>query len=224
MPTTRARAEWAARVRAEYGSAAVTARLLHWMVQLGLERPLIDTAQRILADELDHADLSHEVLVAIGGADQPQQQELAALDSPLLPQGPLASLLRAGLYHFCLGETLAVPLFSAMREGCTHPTAREALDRILRDEAVHRAFGWSLLDSLLAIDPEGVRAWSAQALPAMLEDFRLAYASSPPSPLSPEERAVGLIAPEDYARIFEEVRRDWLGPQWARRGIATAPT
>ena len=49
---------------------------------------------------------------------------------------------------FCLGETVAVPLFSHLRERCTESLPRAALDRILRDEVRHRDFGWDLLDWL----------------------------------------------------------------------------
>ena len=42
-------------------------------------------------------------------------------------------MLRASVEIFCLGETLAVPLFKELREQCTVPVARRALDCILRE-------------------------------------------------------------------------------------------
>ena len=52
---------------AEYGSAGITAQVLTWGIQAGLPAPLLHTAARIVRDELDHAELSHGVVQALGG-------------------------------------------------------------------------------------------------------------------------------------------------------------
>ena len=80
---------------------------------------------------------------------------MRALAPAPAPDGPLAALVDTILHAFCLGETFAVPLFAAMRPATTQPTAAAALQRILRDEATHRAFGWDTLDALLELDPAG---------------------------------------------------------------------
>ena len=63
-------------------------------------------------------------------------------------------LVDAVVASFCLGETFAVPLFNAMREHTTFPLAKRVLERVLRDEAIHRQFGWDALDALLEIDAD----------------------------------------------------------------------
>lgn len=216
----RVRAEWANRVAAEYTSAALTAAVLQGCIRAGLPRPLLDTACRIVRDELDHAELSHGCLVALGGGETPIDLDFARLAPPEAPEGPLASLLDAVLRSFCFGETLAVPLFSAMRAGATHPEARAVLDRVLRDEAVHRAFGWEALDALLALDPEGVAARVAATLPKVTADFRRAYGEVPDSaPLTEEERGAGLLDAQEYRRIFQETLKSEITPRLARRGL-----
>lgn len=221
MPPTSERTlrEWRSRVAAEYRSAAITAQLLHWLIQAGLDPALVDTALRIVRDELDHAALSHDVLLALGALDAPAPVQLETLAEPLDPGGVLPSLLDSALRNFCLGETFAVPLFQAMRAGTTHPEAKAALDRILRDEAVHRAFGWTLLDALLEIDADAVRARSEAKLPALLETFRRGYApDAATTPITDDERAVGLLDLAEYRRVYGETVDD-LRRRFGKRGI-----
>src|SRR5690606_29897147 len=85
-------------------------------------------------------------------------------------------VLRVAVEMFCLGETVAVRLFSRLREQTTVPVARAALDRILRDEVRHREFGWALLAWLLTTPlQQDFRARLTQELPPMLERVRSNY-------------------------------------------------
>jgi len=211
-------------VAAEYTSAAITARVLHLGIVCGLDRDLLATARRIVGDELDHAALSDEARIALGDEDVPLGLDIARLQPAPHPDGPLADLLEHLLGSFCLGETLAVPLFAAMRSGATHPAVQPMLTRVLRDEAVHRAFGWEALDAVLALDPAGVRARAAERLPALCAGYRAAYRDLPPDPpLTPEERACGLLPHADYRRIFDQTMDAGIRPRFRDRGIALRP-
>ncbi len=221
---TRAQAEWAARVRAEYHSAALTARVLHLGIAVGLPREVLQQAGRVVQDELDHAELSHACMCAVGAADLPIALDLPTLLPPPGDVPPLQELLEHVVRSFCLGETLAVPLFRAMSQTTTQPTCRAALDRILRDEANHRALGWTLLDCLLDIDPAGVRAHVSALLPKTLAGFRRSYGCVPDGPpLTEDERSVGLLAPADYRRIFREAWQSDIEPRFVARNISTPP-
>lgn len=203
---------------AEYGSAAIAAQVLTWGIQAGLPAPLLHTAARIVRDELDHAALAHGCLVALGGADTPVD---LAPEQLAVPQGGglLVALTRAVVRNFCIGETLAVPYFAAMRRACTQGDAAAALERILSDEAVHRAFGWDALDALIAIDP-GVAPFVTDALPTLRASFD-GYAAPPDAPaLTDDERACGLLDHASYAALFAAVWTDDIAPRFARRGIA----
>ncbi len=106
-----------------------------------------------------------------------------------------------------------------MRQGAEGP-ARAALDRILRDEAVHRQFGWDLLDALLAVDADGVRAYVERRLPTWLAGFERAYhPDHPGEELGPEERAAGLIPLSTYRAAYVEAIDTDIRPRLARRGI-----
>ena len=209
--TPRVHQEWARRVAAEYRSAGIAAQVLAWAIQAGLPPALLHTATRIVTDELEHARRSHEVLGALGGAEEPVP--LAAPD--LEVAGPFPhTLVRA----FCLGETFAVPYFAAMRRGTTHPEARAVIEQILADEATHRAFGWDTLDALLALDPSIQPALRA-AMPALLHDLR-GYADPPPAPpLSAEERACGLLDHTEYAALYATTWAEDVRPRLVARGL-----
>jgi hypothetical protein len=130
-------------------------------------------------------------------------------------------LLETILRSFCFGETLAVPLFGAMRADTTHPVARDALDRILRDEAIHRAFGWDALDALVAIDETGVQAQVANHLPGVVRSFWSAYGDLADTvPLTAAERSVGLLDARAYRDIFASTLDDDIRPRLKRRGMS----
>ena len=221
-PTERVFIEWRNRVVAEYTSAAITARVLHLGIICGLDRELLSTCMRVVSDELDHAALCDEARVAFGDADMPLGLDIGRLAPPVEPDGPLADLLDHIVSSFCLGETFAVPLFAAMREGTDHPAADPVLTRVLQDEAVHRRFGWEALDALLAIDPDGARARVAERLPRYIDNYRRAYRDLPPSPpLTDDERRCGLLPLADYARIHDDTLAGVILPRMRDRGIHT---
>lgn len=209
--TPRVQQEWARRVAAEYTSAAISSQVLTGCIQQGLPPDLLKTCNRIVGDELDHARLSHEVLVALGGAEAPidLQAERLVVTQPL-PE----ALVR----NFCLGESLAVPYFAEMRRRTSHPVVRPVLDRILEDEAVHRAFGWEALDALLALEP-ALRSRLKEGLSAMVEGFS-GYAAPPEAPpLTPEERACGLLDHWEYGQLYAQTWSKDLAPRFEKRGL-----
>ncbi len=215
----RAAQEWGLRAQAEYRSAAITAQLLHWLIQAGLSQELLETATRIVGDELVHAQLCADVVEALGDDWSPVPTEVHHLEMPRSPHGLMASILDSLLPNFLLGETLAVPLFNAMRIGAEQPQVVAALTRILADEAVHRAFGWAVLDGLLELDGEGVRAYLTARLPGEFARLESLYGSVPGPPLSPEERAAGLLDPQAWAEITTRALAEDVRPRLAARGV-----
>jgi hypothetical protein len=239
--SNRVRAEWRARIAAEYGSAAVTQHLVLWLIQAGGPPDVIADGLRIVSDELEHSRLSHEVYVAAGGGPPP------ALDREqlgLVRRSDVAlelDLLRHGVQVFALGETVAVPLFKHLREACTVAPARAALDRILRDEVRHRDFGWTLIDWLLTTPlADQLPALVTAELPAMFAALErnygavepgVALVTAPPrvtdsirgaaaaAPSDDAERAWGLAPAPEYADILHRTfERDYL-PRFRARGI-----
>ena len=81
-PTPRLLREWENRVRAEYASAAAFAQITHLAVVCGIPPELVRVGTRIVNDELDHASLSHDALVALGGGGAPTALDVGALEWP----------------------------------------------------------------------------------------------------------------------------------------------
>jgi hypothetical protein len=223
-PTQAVIDEWGRRVEAEYRSAAITHHLTLWLIQMGASPDLIRDGLRIVADELTHAELSHRTFVAAGG----EMVAPLARDSLALPARPGEPLelcvARWGVEVFCLGETVAVPLFKVLREECVVPPARAALDRVLRDEVRHREFGWTLLEYLVSLPcAEEVRALVQRELPTMVVRLRRNYApigGEQRTEIEASERAWGLMPIARYGQILARtVDRDYR-PRFARLGLS----
>lgn len=223
MTLARVQAEWRARIAAEYTSAAVTQNLVLWLIQAGAPPELIDAGLAIVADELVHSRMSHEVYTAAGGTEPPAIDQ-NQLGLPRTSESLIADILQVAVRTFCLGETVAVPLFSHLRAPCTEPVAKAALDRILRDEVRHRDFGWELLDWLLTVD-ESVPAVVTEALPPMMKELERTYGvgnqavATDDGVMTDTERSWGLAPPRDYAEILARtIERDYR-PRFAARSV-----
>jgi hypothetical protein len=215
------RAEWARRVEEEYRSASIAQHLTLWLIQIGASPDLVHTGMRIADDEMVHSEMSHAVLEAAGGGP-PAPIPRETLELTRTPREPLEhDVTRVAVRVFCLGETVAVPLFRRLREGCTVPIARRALDRVLRDEVRHRDFGWSLLTWLLEHPmAAALRKLTEAALPADFARLRGAYGASPErTEIDAKDRAWGLMSPSEYAAATERaLERDWI-PRFGKLGI-----
>ncbi|MEO7112249.1 MAG: ferritin-like domain-containing protein [Polyangiaceae bacterium] len=222
------RAEWRARIAAEYTSATITQSYVLWLMQAGAPPDLIDAGLSIVADELVHSRMSHDVYVAAGGSEPPRLDR-NALGLMRTRDALERDLTIACVRVFCLGETVAVPLFKHLRERCTEPSARAALDRILRDEARHRDFGWDVLDWLMATTPE-TRGWVEGALPKLFGELESSYGdanaivASDDGAITDEERSWGLAPPREYAEILDRTfEREWIPRFLVRKITALKP-
>jgi hypothetical protein len=168
-----------------------------------------------------HARMSHEAYVAAGGTDAPALDRdrlgLARSGEPLEHD-----VVRVAVNTFCIGETVAVPLFKNLRQHCTIPPARKVLDRVLRDEVRHRDFGWAVLGWLLELpQSEELRGVATRALPTFFERIRLSYGATLRhlAAIPDADRAWGLMPPAEYASIVERTLvRDWI-PRFGSAGI-----
>jgi hypothetical protein len=191
-----------------------------WLIQAGSSPDLIREGLRTVDDELAHAELSHAVAARCGGGRFLLDRESLGLSRRC--ERIEEDILATCVASFCLGETVAVPLFRALREPCSVPVARRALDRILRDEVRHRDFGWALLGSLLASpDGESLRAQAERDLPGHFARLRDSYAPelADPPPATSDERAWGLMPAPLYREVLERtLERDFV-PRFAEHHI-----
>lgn len=217
-------AEWRRRTEAEYISAAIAQQVTLWLIQLGAPPDLIRDGLRVVGDELDHSELSAEVADCAGGDAGAPVIDPASL---ILGVGgdPATALVSSILRFFCIGETVAVPLFRMLRRRCSVPVALQALDRVMRDEARHRQFGWDVLDWTLLAGGLPVRDALVDQAPAMVNEVASAYANTSnrnesEAELSPNVLAWGLAPPKDYASTVSTALASDVLPRLAARGVA----
>lgn len=227
VASDRVRAEWRNRIAAEYGSAAITQHFVLWLIQIGASPDLIDDGLTIVRDELAHSGLSAEVYTDAGG-EEPPAIDRAGLGLPRRADVPLElDVLRAAVQIFCLNETVAVPLFSHLRSTTTVPSARRALDRVLRDEVRHRDFGWACLDWFLTTPmADEVPALVVADLPMLfgyLEQNYGAGGEAGDGGITDDDRAWGLAPPREYAEILRETHERDYRPRFAARGVIYPP-
>jgi hypothetical protein len=216
------RAEWLRRIEAEYRSAAITHHLVLWLIQIGASPDLIRAGMRIVDDELVHSELSYLAFAAAGGTGTPalprETLELRRNTAQPLELAVLSTVVNT----FCIGETVAVPLFKNLRASCTVPEARRVLDRVLKDEVRHRDFGWTALSYLFSL-PNGPLYHEVvrRELPIFFRNIRVAYGALAKDDhfMDPADRAWGLMPPAEYAQTVERaLERDWI-PRFDAQGI-----
>ena len=139
-------AEWQRRTEAEYRSAALATQVTLWLIQVGAPPDLIRDGLQVVEDELSHSELSAQVAGAAGGTEAPPVLDGRALTLPC-PDGPLPAVALALVRYFCIGETVAVPMFR-MYSTCTGDT--------LRSEAKLRSSGRPVRPSAAATSGTGV--------------------------------------------------------------------
>ena len=140
--------EWRRRAAGEYASAAIAAEFAWWLARAGAPPALFAGAQRVALDELDHAKLAQDVVRELGH-DPDIDVATSAMKLPEIDDDLIASIAEAAVRTYALSETLAIALFRLLRGSATAPAAIAFLDRTLRDEPIHAALGWQVLDWLL---------------------------------------------------------------------------
>jgi rubrerythrin len=214
--------EWKARVVAEYHSAAFTAELVHLLIRIGAPYDLLYIAHRIIKDELIHAERSFTMFQALGGQEQLVELRDETLRLPVYSADTFAQVTCTTLQFFCLGETFAVPLFREMARRTKHHKATQVLKRILKDESVHREFGWSLLDYLVEQDSETTKEIARAHLGAFLRQYQQGYGTDHaalPERVGPKEEPFGVMPRARYVKVFEEALHQVILPRFAKRGI-----
>ena len=216
--------EWNQRTEAEYISAVIAQQVTLRLLQLGAPPDLIRDGLRIASDELTHSELSAAVAASASGEAASPVIDPAAMAVPA-GEGALGSLIPSIVRFFCVGETIAVPLFRMLRQHCTIPIARSALDRIMRDETRHRQFGWDVLDWMLLVGGPEVRQQLADQAPVLVDQVVHAYVvegDHPDAVLHPELAAWGLALPAAYAATATSALAEEISPRFTARGLALA--
>lgn len=213
---------WAGRIEAEYRSAAITQETVLWLIQVGASPDLIRAGNRIVDDELVHAEMSRRVWAAAGGLNPPVMDRSTLglrREHTALELDVVSSIVSV----FCLGETVAVRLFSHLRRRTTVAVARRAFDRILRDEVRHRDFGWLALEWILDLPGAGeLRPIIERAMPAWIADLERNYGDELEdgiTSVTDSERSWGVAPWREYTAILRRTYASDFQRRFAKLGI-----
>jgi hypothetical protein len=195
---------WLNQTGAEYNSSARTIHLVHWMQQVAMSPDLIREAISIADDEMVHAQLCYAVAAEAGCTSGLPYDDLS-LSLGERFDDHRKNVLYVLVESYCFGETVAVPLFSAMRKHTQHPAALAVYDQVLEDEPRHAAFGWLALAWCDEMWPE-TRSWLAEIVPDALSSMRAAYhvSSEYEPPLSGQEKAWGMMPKRQYQEVLDK--------------------
>jgi hypothetical protein len=215
--------EWQARVTAEYHSASFTTELLQLLILLGAPYALLHQAHRIVRDELDHAERSFEVFGKVGGEQSQVVMREDTLRSPQYEPSTFGQAFCINLSCFCIGETMAVPLFREMVRRSSDRRVVGLLHRIVEDESRHREFGWELLDWFLEVAPVPSMQLLEKHAALLLHRYREGYGDgvvlAGTELVGAAEEALGLLPRRVYAAVVRETVEQVVLPRFARRGL-----
>ncbi|MGO9838684.1 MAG: hypothetical protein ACLP1X_31280 [Polyangiaceae bacterium] len=158
---------WRERMKQEHLAVGAFALLAQELGEDGCDPVVLSLVTRAANDEVRHTEVCRRMAVAfLGDAEVPARLH----GFPKVPRHPQSSREERVLLHVvemcCLSETITGVYFTEMLGRATQPTARAALESLLRDEIDHGRVGWAYL-STRARDArmDGLAA----ALPALLE-------------------------------------------------------
>lgn len=211
---------WFRQSRTEYMAAAQSSELLHWALQCGVSPELAVRLTRLVADEVRHAAMCHELYLHVGGPPQQvplQPRQLRHQDDP---DAPMVWRAVTASVELACEETVALPVFRARERNATDPKAAEVIAIILRDEATHRRLGWDLVDEFITLlGQDAVRAWARPRIPFWLRTYLLAEVSKKERVYTPNQLAVGLIDRREHWQLMVDCVREQVIPRFQKRGL-----
>lgn len=141
-----ARRAWTGAAYQEHRTGVACAATLRALIEARAPIDLVGVASRFPLDEMVHVELCSRMAMECGGGTEIRYDpDFVVLD----PEPGLSPLLRAcelATRFFCVGEAISIPLLRATWHAARHPLPRAVLARIVKDEAAHGVFGFTVLD------------------------------------------------------------------------------
>ncbi len=218
-----ARAMWRVRIASEYRSTCVFGALVAQLMEARASIESTAVVLRMGQDELRHAEVCGEAIVALGGE--------ARIDDVIDVQpltrhpgcGPEERALRNVLYGCALSEIVNTARFVDVLDTMSDPFLKDITRQLLSDEVLHGQFGFHYLEewrAWLDAAPE-VRASLARYLKhafAVLER-QLSGVGGERKTITEDERALGVPDPARLPETFYATLEGAVVPGLERFGI-----
>jgi hypothetical protein len=137
---------WTGAAYQEHRTAVACTAMLRAILEARAPIDLVAVATRFPLDEMTHVEMCARMAMEMGGGTEIRYdpQDVVS-DAP----ADAPTLLRAAdlvVRFFCVGEALSIPLLRGAAKAARHPLPKAVLNRIVKDEAAHGAFGFTFLD------------------------------------------------------------------------------
>lgn len=216
-------AMWRVRMASEYRSTCVFGALVAQLMEARASLESTAVVLRMGQDELRHAEVCGEAIVALGGE--------ARIEDPIAIRplarhkgcGPEERALRNVIYGCALSEIVNTARFVDAMDTMSDPYLKDVTRQLLSDEVLHGQFGFHYLEewrAWLEATPE-VRASLARYLKhafAVLET-QLSGVGGGHKTITADERALGLPDPARLPETFYATLEGAIVPGLERFGI-----
>lgn len=141
-----ARRAWTGAAYQEHRTAVACAATLRAMLEAQAPVDLIAVASRFPLDEMVHVELCARMAEECGGGTEIRYTPDAVVLDASPEAQPLLRLAELAVRFFCVGEAISIPLLRATWHHARHPLPKAVMGRIVKDEAAHGVFGFTVLD------------------------------------------------------------------------------
>ena len=200
----RVRAMWLRRMESEYRSTTVFSALVAQLFDANATIDHAGVVLRMAQDELRHAEICGETVIALGGVAVGQAPPTVRPLAMHRGCSPEERAMRNVMYGTCLGEMVNCARFVDAIDTMHDPYLRDVTRRLLADEVLHGQFGFHYLEAWrpwLDANPEvrvSLERYLRHAFAVLERD--LSGAGAAPEALTDDERALGV---PDRARLPE---------------------
>jgi len=215
-----ARGAWTGAAYQEYRTAIACAATLRAMLEAQAPLDLVAVASRFPLDEMVHVELCARMAAEYGGGTEIRfDPDHVVLDADRkLP--PLLRVCELAVRFFCVGEAMSIPLLRATWHHAQHPLPKAVLGRIVKDEAAHGVFGFTVLDWAAERLTDADRAHLGKHADLALSFLERQWAELAKKPNHNREQAdvLGWMQTDAYLKAAHAaVQRDVIKPLRARR-------
>jgi hypothetical protein len=141
-----ARKAWTGAAYQEYRTGIACTATLRALMEAQAPLDLIAVASRFPLDEMVHVELCARMAEECGGGTEVRYDPDSVVVEADPAHRPLLRLCELAVRFFCVGEAISIPLLRATWHHSKHPLPKAVLGRIVKDEAAHGMFGFTVLD------------------------------------------------------------------------------
>jgi hypothetical protein len=220
-----ARRAWTGAAYQEHRTAVACAATLRALLEARAPVDLVAVASRFPLDEMVHVELCSRMAMECGGGTEIRYDPDAVILDAAPGISPLLRVCELAVRFFTVGEAISIPLLRATWHAARHPLPRAVLGRIVKDEAAHGVFGFTVLDWAADLLDDADRAHLGKMADLGIDFLYRQWddLAQRPKSVPHDGDVLQWMQTDDYlALAYRSLERDVMAPLRARR-IPLAP-